>query len=92
MGRMDRKVAGARGVLMYAREGAKVVVTGRKDDKGREVVAEIAEQGGDTFVGQADVAYACVFRGSDESAFITGSLITIDGGLTIGAAPRLPRR
>jgi NAD(P)-dependent dehydrogenase (short-subunit alcohol dehydrogenase family) len=39
-----------------------------------------------------DIAYACVFLGSDESAFITGSLLTIDGGLTIAAAPRLPRR
>jgi NAD(P)-dependent dehydrogenase (short-subunit alcohol dehydrogenase family) len=38
-----------------------------------------------------DIAYACVYLGSDESAFMTGSLITIDGGFTISNAPKLSR-
>ena len=36
-------------------------------------------------VGQPeDVATAAVFLGSDEAAFVSGAVLTVDGGLTAG--------
>jgi NAD(P)-dependent dehydrogenase (short-subunit alcohol dehydrogenase family) len=32
-----------------------------------------------------DIAYAAVYLASDDSAFVTGSILTADGGFTINA-------
>jgi NAD(P)-dependent dehydrogenase (short-subunit alcohol dehydrogenase family) len=41
--------------LLLAREGAKVVITGRNEERGREVVNKIASAGGEAKFVQADV-------------------------------------
>ena len=67
MGRLDGKVAlisgGARGqgaaeALLFAREGAKVVIGDLLDDEGRQVEAQIAELGGDATYIHLDVTSA----------------------------------
>lgn len=50
--------------LSFAREGAKVVLTGRRREVGEEVVAEIRKEGGDAFFAQADVSRACDVQAS----------------------------
>lgn len=47
---------GAATALAYAREGAKVVVSGRREKEGREVVASIEAEGGKAIFVQADVS------------------------------------
>ena len=67
MGRLDGKVAlisgGARGqgaaeALLFAREGAKVVIGDLLDDEGKQVEAQIAELGGDATYIHLDVTSA----------------------------------
>ena len=67
MGRLDGKVAlisgGARGqgaaeALLFAREGAKVVIGDILDEEGRQVEAQIAEHGGDSTYVRLDVTSA----------------------------------
>ena len=67
MGRLDGKVAlisgGARGqgaaeALLFAREGAKVVIGDLLDDEGKRVEAQIAELGGDATYVHLDVTAA----------------------------------
>ena len=67
MGRLDGKVAlisgGARGqgaaeALLFAREGAKVVIGDLLDDEGKQVEAQIAELGGDATYVHLDVTSA----------------------------------
>ena len=64
MGRLDGKVAlisgGARGqgaaeALLFANEGAKVVIGDLLDDEGRQIEAQIAELGGDATYIHLDV-------------------------------------
>ncbi len=67
MGRLDGKVAlisgGARGqgaaeAMLFAKEGAKVVIGDLLDDEGRQVEAQIAELGGDATYVRLDVTSA----------------------------------
>ncbi len=67
MGRLDGKVAlisgGARGqgaaeALLFAREGAKVVIGDLLDDEGKQIEAQIAELGGDATYVHLDVTSA----------------------------------
>ncbi|CAI7993167.1 2,5-dichloro-2,5-cyclohexadiene-1,4-diol dehydrogenase LinX [Geodia barretti] len=67
MGRLDGKVAlisgGARGqgaaeALLFAREGAKVVIGDLLDDEGSQIEAQIAELGGDATYVHLDVTSA----------------------------------
>ena len=67
MGRLDGKVAlisgGARGqgsaeAMLFAKEGAKVVIGDLLDDQGRQVEAQIAELGGDATYVRLDVTSA----------------------------------
>jgi len=67
MGRLDGKVAlisgGARGqgaaeALLFAREGAKVVIGDLLDDEGKQIEAQIAELGGDASYVHLDVTSA----------------------------------
>lgn len=115
---------------LYAAEGAKVVICGRRAEKGQAVVDEIVKAGVDMLtqsvalqygksnircncvrpglivtpqneahVPQAlkdiflsnimvnrygcpeDIGYLCVYLGSDESTYVTGQVMTVDGGL-----------
>src|ERR1044071_1061594 len=45
---------GAATALAFAREGAKVVVSGRREKEGEEVVASIKKHGGEGMFGKAD--------------------------------------
>ncbi|RUL55052.1 SDR family NAD(P)-dependent oxidoreductase [Lysinibacillus antri] len=40
---------------LFAKEGAKVIVTGRHEEKGNEIVNEIIEQNGEAHFVQADI-------------------------------------
>jgi NAD(P)-dependent dehydrogenase (short-subunit alcohol dehydrogenase family) len=64
MGRVDGKVAlitgGTSGIgrataIVFAREGASVAITGRDEDRGRQVVSGIADEGGEAIFVRADV-------------------------------------
>lgn len=64
MGRLEGKIAvvtgatsgiGAEVSKMYCAEGAKVVATGRNQERGDEVIAEIKEAGGDAIFVQGDL-------------------------------------
>jgi NAD(P)-dependent dehydrogenase (short-subunit alcohol dehydrogenase family) len=50
--------------LAFAREGAKVVLTGRRTEAGEEVVAAIRKEGGEAFFVRADVSRACDVKAS----------------------------
>jgi NAD(P)-dependent dehydrogenase (short-subunit alcohol dehydrogenase family) len=65
MGLLDGKVAlvtgGTSGIgqvsaLLFAKEGAKVAITGRRAEAGQEIVAEITKAGGEALFIQADAA------------------------------------
>jgi len=51
-------------VIGFAREGAKVVLTGRRCEAGEEVVAAIRKEGGEASFVRADVSRACDVRAS----------------------------
>jgi len=61
--------------LLFAREGARVCITGRNSGRGASVVAQIKASGGDAFFMQADVSLAedCR-RVVDETPRVFGSL------------------
>ena len=77
MGRLDGKVAlisgGARGqgaaeALLFAREGAKVVIGDLLDDEGKRVEAQIAELGGDATYVHLDVTAAADWDAAVQTA------------------------
>jgi NAD(P)-dependent dehydrogenase (short-subunit alcohol dehydrogenase family) len=66
-GRLEGKTAlitgGSAGIgrasaMLLAREGARVAITGRNEERGREVVREIDEAGGEAIFMVADVRFA----------------------------------
>ncbi|MGE0886036.1 MAG: SDR family oxidoreductase [Blastocatellales bacterium] len=57
--------------IEFARQGAKVVVSGRRDKEGNEVIAEIKAAGGDAIFVKADVS-----KESDVQALIEKTLTT----------------
>jgi NAD(P)-dependent dehydrogenase (short-subunit alcohol dehydrogenase family) len=86
VGRLDGKVAlitgGASGMgkvasHLFAREGAKVVLTDVADQAGEEVVATIGDEGG-----QAAYVHADVSKSSDAQAMVRFAVDTF-GGLTV---------
>jgi len=61
--------------LLFAREGAKICVTGRNQGRGAGVVAQIKASGGDAIFVQADVSLAADCQHSvDETVHVYGSL------------------
>jgi len=44
--------------VLFAQEGAKVAITGRKEEKGQKVIEEIKQAGGDAIFIRADVRFA----------------------------------
>ena len=77
MGRLDGKVAlisgGARGqgaaeVLLFAKEGAKVVFGDLLDDEGRQIEAQVAELGGDATYIHLDVTSAADWDAAVQTA------------------------
>ena len=77
MGRLDGKVAlisgGARGqgaaeAMLFAREGAKVVIGDLLDDEGSQIEAQIAELGGDATYVHLDVTSAAQWDAAVQTA------------------------
>ena len=65
MGRLENKIAivtggnsgiGRATALLFCREGAKVVIAGRRDVENKKVITEITDEGGEAFAVQADVS------------------------------------
>ena len=65
MGRLDNKIAiitgsnsgiGRATAMLFSKEGAKVVISGRRDAENKKVLAEITKQGGEAFAVKADVS------------------------------------
>ena len=65
MGRLEEKVAivtgsnsgiGRATAILFCKEGAKVVISGRRDAENKKVLSEITEQGGEAIAVQADVS------------------------------------
>lgn len=53
---------GRASALLFSQEGAKIVVVGRRSDKGREVVSKIKDSAGDAIFVRADVSKAFEVR------------------------------
>jgi NAD(P)-dependent dehydrogenase (short-subunit alcohol dehydrogenase family) len=71
MGRLDGKVAivtggnsgiGLATARLFCKEGAKVVISGRRDEENKKAVSEISAQGGSIFAVRADVSKAADCR------------------------------
>ena len=81
---------------LFAREGAKVAVTGRSEARAQAVVDRIKEEGGGASMGfmkdrsplhrvaqGSEIASVALFLAMKDSAFIDGQLIRVDGGVDI---------
>ena len=56
----------------FARQGAAVVVSGRRDEEGKALAAELRELGADVIK----------FLASDDARFVTGQIVGVNGGKT----------
>jgi NAD(P)-dependent dehydrogenase (short-subunit alcohol dehydrogenase family) len=68
---------GSATALLFAREGAKVVITGRNKERGKEVVEKIKRNGGDAIFFQADVRFPDACRRTVEETLNTFGTIDI---------------
>ena len=60
--------------VLFAKEGAKVVVTGRNEERAQAVVDEIKANGGEAIYVIVDASNV------EDCTFLTGQIIKVDGG------------
>jgi NAD(P)-dependent dehydrogenase (short-subunit alcohol dehydrogenase family) len=60
------------------------------DDERRRVVEEDVNEMAGLVLEPADVASAALYLASDESKFVNGHNLIVDGGYTVGKAPNMP--
>ncbi len=68
---------GSATALLFAREGAKVVITGRNEERGKQVVEKIKRNGGEAIFFQADVRFPDTCRRTVEETLKTFGTIDI---------------
>lgn len=100
MGRLQDRVAIVTGstngigravALEYGRQGAKVVVSGRNEERGAAVVDEIKKQGGDAVFVQTDVSDEASIRHLiDETIRVYGKLDILVNNAAMGYSNFLP--
>jgi len=72
---------GRAAAVAYAREGAKVVVAGRRAAEGEETVRLVRAQGREAMFVPTDVAQEAQVKNL-KSSFVTGHSLLVDGGFT----------
>jgi NAD(P)-dependent dehydrogenase (short-subunit alcohol dehydrogenase family) len=65
----------------YVGEGAYVYVTGRREAKLAEAATAIGRNVGYVAADVSDIANATAYLGSDESSYVSGVELLVDGGL-----------
>ena len=68
--------------IAFAAEGAHVVVTGRNQERGAEVVREIEKRGGQARFMAANLKVHAEVEASDKASYVTGATLAVDGGRT----------
>jgi NAD(P)-dependent dehydrogenase (short-subunit alcohol dehydrogenase family) len=65
-----------------AEDGWEVVVHGRNQERGAEVVREIEKRGGQARFMAANLKVHAEVQASDKATYVTGATLAVDGGRT----------